>query len=82
MKNQGTRKGIGTLKDYMLGFNSWINVWDGGVATIMKKPGRNVMGAIWEIDLDLIKSLDIQEAYYNRFLVNIELDSGEIVKCY
>lgn len=59
MKNQGTRKGIGTLKDYMLGFNSWINVWDGGVATIMKKPGRNVMGAIWEIDLDLIKSLDM-----------------------
>lgn len=56
--NQGIKKGIGTLKNYMLGFNKPVSDWDGAVTTIIKKKGGTVLGAIWEVDERHIKSLD------------------------
>lgn len=58
LSNKGTRKGTGTLKDYMLGFNKLVLPWNGGVATIIKKKGGTILGAVWEIDEEYIKTLD------------------------
>lgn len=58
IENQGSRKGAGTLKDYMLGFNKLVMNWEGGVATIIKKKGATTMGAVWEVDEECISSLD------------------------
>lgn len=59
LSNQGTRKGVGTLKDYCLGFNLPLpEHWGGTVATVIKKKGASVQGVVWEIDETGIKTLD------------------------
>lgn len=58
ISNKGIRRGMGTLKDYMLGFNKQVPAWNGAVATIIKKKGGTILGTVWEVDERYIKSLD------------------------
>ncbi|KAL5292403.1 GGCT.2 family protein [Megaselia abdita] len=81
VSNKGTRKGPGILNDFMLGFNAFVSGWNGGVVAIIRKKGSIVEGAVWEVDEESIKTLDIQEEFYNRITVDIELRSGEIIQC-
>jgi gamma-glutamylcyclotransferase len=52
------RVGIGKLMNYQLDFAKYSERWRGASATIVKSDKRHVWGAIWEIGLEHMESLD------------------------
>ncbi|XP_044754513.1 gamma-glutamylcyclotransferase-like [Coccinella septempunctata] len=79
------RAGIGKLKDYTLDFNTYSKRWRGASATIVKKKGAHVWGALWTLDNEHMSTLDEQEGVkhnlYTPLTVEVECPNGEIRIC-
>ncbi|XP_045470000.1 gamma-glutamylcyclotransferase-like [Harmonia axyridis] len=78
------RAGIAKLKNYRLDFNTYSNKWKGAVATITKKEGDHVWGALWTLNKEHMETLDKQESvpvYYTPVTVDVETSSGETKSC-
>ncbi|GJQ84399.1 hypothetical protein Trydic_g3874 [Trypoxylus dichotomus] len=69
-----TRNGIGKLEDYEIDFASFSNRWRGAVATITAKQGKHVWGAIWELDIEHLKTLDEQEGVPKGIYFGMDVD--------
>lgn len=79
------RIGIGKLNNYQLTFNKYSNRWKGCSATIIPHNGRNVWGAIWQLDLKHMSVLDAQEGVlqniYMPLTVPVELPNDSFRDC-
>lgn len=79
------RNGIGKLEDYEIDFASFSTRWKGAIATITAKKGKCVWGAIWELDVEHLQTLDEQEGVPNGIYFALELDvvtlDGNVKKC-
>ncbi|XP_059621994.1 gamma-glutamylcyclotransferase-like isoform X1 [Phlebotomus argentipes] len=79
------RKDIGKLKNHRLDFFYYATRWGGAPSTVVPAPGENVWGAIWEIDMENLDSLDKQEGVhrgvYQPLSLPIETPRGETLIC-
>lgn len=79
------RAGIGKLNNYKLDFIRYSTRWKGASATIVPNKESTVWGAIWEIDVEHMTSLDDQEGVnkniYFPLMVDVELPDGTLKKC-
>ncbi|EFA09461.1 gamma-glutamylcyclotransferase isoform X2 [Tribolium castaneum] len=79
------RVGIGKLMNYQLDFLTYSERWHGASATIVKNDRRHVWGAIWEIDLKHMESLDRQEGVPHKIYYALDVDvivpEGGTKKC-
>lgn len=79
------RYGIGKLIDYQLNFNGFTKRWKGAPATIVPKSGSSVWGALWELDMEHMASLDEQEGVTSKVYfpkqVDVELIDGTVKNC-
>lgn len=61
------------------------SIWNGSSATIVEDEKRTVWGAVYEIDLMHMASLDIQEGvhidYYVPLIKEVETPDGQILEC-
>lgn len=66
-------------------FYNYATRWSGAPATIVPDPGREVWGAIWEIDSENLADLDHQEGVhknvYKPLQMPIETPSGKLLNC-
>lgn len=53
------RAGIAKLDNYRLDFNTYSNKWKGAVATITKKEGGHVWGALWTLNKEHMETLGV-----------------------
>ncbi|XP_005101773.1 gamma-glutamylcyclotransferase [Aplysia californica] len=76
---------VGRLNNYALQFDTprfpGKPRWHGAPATIEEKDGSYVMGCVWEINEAHTSNLDAQEALYHPIFVDVDLETGENVKC-
>lgn len=73
--------GAVTLRNYKLTFNG--RTRGGGVASIKRSNGKEVLGLLWEITPECERSLDRYEGYpylYEKKTVTVWMESGEKVK--
>ncbi|KAL3268774.1 hypothetical protein HHI36_007874 [Cryptolaemus montrouzieri] len=79
------RAGIAKLKDYTLDFNTYSKRWKGAAATIVKKKGGHVWGALWTLDNKHMETLDSQEGVpynlYKALTIEVECPNGETKTC-
>ncbi|GAB0086328.1 Gamma-glutamylcyclotransferase [Sergentomyia squamirostris] len=79
------RKDIGQLKNYRLDFYYYATRWGGAPSTVIESSGGSVWGAIWEIDMENMDSLDKQEGVhrgvYRPLSLPIETPRGEVFIC-
>lgn len=79
------RAGIGKLNNYRLDFIRYSTRWRGASATIVPCKGSSVWGAIWEIDMKHMESLDDQEGVtqkvYFPLMVDVESPDGGLQNC-
>ncbi len=64
-------KFVVTLSNYKLVFVGWSRQWRGGVATIQPFRREKVLGAIYEVSEQCLRSLDRFESGYERFKVTV-----------
>lgn len=77
----------GRLKDYELNFGLWEkhaeSTWHGGAATIESRPGAEVWGVVWTLNIENLASLDEQEGVsqgmYSPLEVSVETDQGPML---
>jgi gamma-glutamylcyclotransferase len=71
------------LPNYKLVFTGWSRKWRGGVATIRRFGGEQVMGGVYEITERDLKKLDDYEGYpaiYGRVNVLVIPEDGDPVE--
>ncbi|CAI2733464.1 unnamed protein product [Schistosoma spindalis] len=78
--------GIGVLEDYILSFGGFSNNWFGATATIQPSPSKYVMGTVWKMSINDMKTLDLQESVpiiYQPVEISIHLfsDKSSIIHC-
>ncbi|XP_076035822.1 gamma-glutamylcyclotransferase-like isoform X2 [Oratosquilla oratoria] len=57
---------IGELKNFRLDFNYYSRRWKGAAATIEESDGDSVWGVLWEVHLDDMDNLDMQEGVHQQ----------------
>lgn len=79
------RAGIGKLYNYKLDFTRYSTRWKGASATIVPNKESIVWGAIWEINLEHMATLDEQEGVNNKvyfpLMIDVELPDGTYQNC-
>ncbi|XP_018653721.1 hypothetical protein Smp_098340 [Schistosoma mansoni] len=78
--------GIGVLEDYVLSFGGISNNWFGATATIKPSPSEYVMGTIWKMCINDMKTLDLQESapiMYQPVEISVHLfsEKSSIINC-
>ncbi|XP_031356012.1 gamma-glutamylcyclotransferase-like isoform X1 [Photinus pyralis] len=68
--DSATRAGCGKLMNYRLDFFRYSKRWHGCSATIVPHNGYEVWGAIWEIDVQQLSSLDLYVSAIFQFQVS------------
>ena len=74
-------QGAAWLPGYELGFTHYSSGWNGGVADIVEKEGKEVWGLVFEITEADLESLDVCEGYpdvYTRFQVAVHTDANTL----
>eukprot|EP00090_Calanus_glacialis_P003268 TRINITY_DN12421_c0_g1_i1.p1 TRINITY_DN12421_c0_g1~~TRINITY_DN12421_c0_g1_i1.p1 ORF type:complete len:186 (-),score=78.48 TRINITY_DN12421_c0_g1_i1:50-568(-) len=72
-------RNIAKLRDHKLDFNYFSQRWQGAAATIIPTLDSQVWGVLWELDMEHLETLDMQESVptvYNRKTVEVELQDG------
>ncbi|XP_053117971.1 gamma-glutamylcyclotransferase [Hemicordylus capensis] len=80
---------LANLLDYTLAFGSHQGKpsthWHGSTATIVPSPGDEVWGIVWNLNINDMHSLDIQEGVedgvYVPIDVNVHTQEGKLLKC-
>lgn len=61
------------------------SIWNGSSATIVEDENRSIWGAVYEIDLTHLPSLDAQEGvhidYYVPLIKEVVTPDGEVLEC-
>jgi len=71
----------GVLKGYRLAFSGYSTRWEGGVATIVADPSREVQGLLYDLTEEDRRNLDRFEGFptiYGRLRVNVVGRDGKL----
>ena len=60
--------GIGKLPNYTLAFTRWSRSWNSGVADILPERGKQVYGALYDLNLDDLKRMDKFADFPNSYV--------------
>ena len=75
---------IARLRGWRLTFAGWSKRWQGGVATLERKKGSEVVGVLYRVSETDLEKLDRYEGapfFYRRRRVRVQVDgSGEVVE--
>ena len=72
-----------TLANHKLIFSGWSRKWHAGVASIKNSKGDKVIGGIYEITENCLRTLDSYEGYptvYNRMKILVFTDLGDPIE--
>ena len=71
---------LATLPHYKLVFLGWSREWHGATASIRVFRGEKVLGAVYDVSEQCMRSLDQYESSYDRLNVTVFTEDNEQVK--